>query len=78
MKQIVESEHIASREMLVDIEHPIAGKVKIPGLPVKFSHTPSKIKKGSPALGEHTREVLADYLGYDAKTIDKLQKSNVI
>lgn len=53
--EISESEHIKIREMLVEIEHPIAGKTRIPGNPVKFSKTPAKIDTHSPLLGEHNR-----------------------
>src|SRR5699024_5038093 len=51
--EISESEHIKIREMLVEIEHPVAGKTRIPGNPVKFSKTPAKIDRHSPLLGEH-------------------------
>lgn len=51
--EISESEHIRMREMLVEIEHPVAGKVRIPGNPVKLSRTPVEIKDPSPSLGEH-------------------------
>lgn len=64
IEEICEDDHISVREMLVEIEHPIAGKVKIPGHPVKFSSTPAVIKNPSPSLGEHTDEVLQTILGY--------------
>lgn len=51
--EISESEHIKMREMLIEIEHPVAGKTRIPGNPVKLSETPVQIDQPSPALGEH-------------------------
>lgn len=51
--EISESVHIKEREMLLEIEHPVAGKTRIPGNPVKLSKTPVQVKSPSPALGEH-------------------------
>lgn len=51
--EISESDHVKEREMLLDIEHPVAGSTRIPGNPVKLSSTPVQINKPSPALGEH-------------------------
>jgi len=76
--QIAESEHIKVREMLVDVEHPAAGKTRLPALPVKFSETPAQIQCASPLLGEHTKEVLRDILGLDVHTIKEFEQSGVI
>ncbi|MBY0224041.1 MULTISPECIES: CaiB/BaiF CoA transferase family protein [Sporosarcina] len=51
--EISESDHIKEREMLLEVEHPVAGKTRIPGNPVKLSATPVKVTSPSPALGEH-------------------------
>lgn len=58
IQEIVEDEHTNIREMLVDVEHPIAGTMKLVGNPVKLSSTPPIIEKRSPLLGEHTEEVI--------------------
>jgi CoA:oxalate CoA-transferase len=76
--QIAESDHIKEREMLVDVEHPVAGKTRLPALPIKFSNTPAKIQGPSPLLGEHTKEVLTQILGLDEKTIKDLEAKKVI
>src|SRR5699024_5409792 len=52
IQEISDSEHIKIREMLVEIEHPVAGKTRIPGNPVKFSETPAIIEQHSPMLGQ--------------------------
>jgi crotonobetainyl-CoA:carnitine CoA-transferase CaiB-like acyl-CoA transferase len=57
-----------AREMVVATDHPAAGKVETLGLPVKFSDTPGGIQAPAPMLGEHTREVLAEY-GYDTDKV---------
>ena len=49
-----------AREMVVDVEHPVAGRIETLGLPVKFSATPGRVARSAPRLGEHTAEVLAE------------------
>src|SRR5699024_4049296 len=56
--EICESEHTKIREMLVEIEHPIAGKTVVPGKPVKLMKTPPVIKDPSPNLGEHNEKYI--------------------
>jgi crotonobetainyl-CoA:carnitine CoA-transferase CaiB-like acyl-CoA transferase len=62
---------VAAREMVVEVEHARAGKVKALGMPVKFSEPPGPIERGAPLLGQHTREVLAD-LGYTDAQVEAL------
>ena len=47
------------------------------GFPVKLSATPGAVRRGGPALGEHTREVLAA-AGYDDEALDRLQAEGAI
>jgi crotonobetainyl-CoA:carnitine CoA-transferase CaiB-like acyl-CoA transferase len=76
--QIAESEHIKAREMLVEIEHPVAGKVRLPALPVKFAATPAVIASPPPALGQHSAEVLETILKYSPERIAALRKAGII
>jgi CoA:oxalate CoA-transferase len=76
--QIAESEHIKAREMLVEIEHPVAGKVRLPALPVKFAATPAVIASPPPALGQHTAEVLETILKYSPERIAALREAGII
>lgn len=62
---------VLARDMVVEVEHSSLGPVKALGSPVKFSHTPTEIKRGAPLLGEHTREILGEY-GYSDSDIDSL------
>ena len=64
----------AAREMVVELEHPRAGRTRALGLPVKLSATPGRITRAAPLLGEHTREVLAEF-GFSGAEIDALYAS---
>ncbi|MEU6719029.1 CoA transferase [Nonomuraea sp. NPDC046802] len=50
------------REMVAEVEHPALGPVPLPGVTVKLSRTPGAVRLPPPRLGEHTDEVLADWL----------------
>jgi crotonobetainyl-CoA:carnitine CoA-transferase CaiB-like acyl-CoA transferase len=75
--EMVEDPHIKAREMFFDVEHPIIGKMKNIGYPVKFSRTPQQFRSAAPWLGQHTTEVLGA-LGYDAQAIESLFRDEVV
>ena len=60
-----------ARDMIVETEHPTAGRVKGIGLPVKFSGTPCTWRQPAPLFGQHTREVLRER-GFSDAEIDRL------
>jgi crotonobetainyl-CoA:carnitine CoA-transferase CaiB-like acyl-CoA transferase len=66
--------HALAREMVVELEHPRAGRTRALGLPIKLSRTPGKVSRPAPVLGQHTREVLEEF-GFSAAEIESLVKS---
>ena len=78
IKQVVEHPQIKARNMLVEIEDPVVGKVSIPGFPIKFSATPGAVEDPAPLLGQHTDEVLSTILGFTNDEIEALRNKNVL
>jgi len=75
--EILDMPHVREREMCIEIEDPVAGKVKTIGQPIKFSRTPCIVKESAPQLGQHTREVLEE-LGYSGERIRKRAEDGII
>ena len=75
--QTLSDEHILSREMILDYEHPVAGAMKTLGFPAKFSETPGKFKIPAPLLGQHNKEILLE-LGYSNHEIDTFLTNSIL
>jgi CoA:oxalate CoA-transferase len=69
---------IAARDMIIEVEHPEAGKFRVVNTPFKFSRTPDKVEKASPDLGQHTQEVLGHLLGMTHQEIENLRDAGAI
>ena len=69
---------VAEREMIVEYDHPEAGKVRLPGNPIKMSGMTGAISRPAPRLGEHTDAVLAEVLSLSAKKIADLRRQGAI
>jgi crotonobetainyl-CoA:carnitine CoA-transferase CaiB-like acyl-CoA transferase len=68
---------VAAREMVIEVDHPRAGRTRALGMPVKFSEARADLARPAPLLGQHSREVLAD-LGYSAAEIEALQRAGAV
>ena len=75
---VVNDPQVLARKMIVEMLHPVAGPIKIPGLPIKFSGTPAEVEAPAPLLGEHTDRILSSYLGLSASELDELKKDGVV
>ncbi len=71
------SEHARVRENVIEIDHPVEGKVKSIGFPVKLSRTKQRVRRHPPLLGEHTDEILAE-LGYDDEARGALRRNGAV
>jgi CoA:oxalate CoA-transferase len=77
-EQFYNSPQIISREYLREIEHPIAGTLRYPGLPYKFSDMPEVAVTGAPILGQDNDAVLAEGVGVEAEDMVRLRQAGVI
>ena len=75
--QTLNNEHILARNMVQEVEHPVAGKTKVLGIPGKCTETPGRIRAAAPTLGQHTEEVLKG-LDLTEAEIEELKDNGVI
>ncbi|MDR3565025.1 MAG: CoA transferase [Negativicutes bacterium] len=76
--RVVNDVQVKSRDMIIETDHPIAGKVKMPGIPIKMSETPGSVESPAPLLGQHTEEILHEILGFTAEEVAELRSKNVL
>ena len=72
MTMICADPQINARNMVVEVDHPVAGKYKMAGSPLKFSNYPDTTYAPAPTLGQHTVQVLQEYIGMPAEEISAL------
>ena len=76
--RVFSDSQVLHRGMVEEIIHPTAGKIKLVGLPVKFSETPGEVRSPPPLLGQHTEQVLGGLLGLSAGEVEELRKAGVV
>ena len=76
VEELATDEQVIANDLVVELEHSLAGKVTMVGPPFSMSASPLEARRASPALGEHTDEVLAE-LGYDAEQVQRLRDEGV-
>jgi formyl-CoA transferase len=76
-QQVLEDPHTLEREMVIEIDHPKAGRIKSLGSPVKLSRSPLGTPRHPPLLAEHTDEVLAEF-GIEAERAAGLRARGVV
>lgn len=78
LEQAINDEQIQYRKMVVDVPHPEGGSVKVPGNPIKLSSITDEQFTSPPLLGEHTKEILEDWLDFKDEELIELDKQQII
>jgi crotonobetainyl-CoA:carnitine CoA-transferase CaiB-like acyl-CoA transferase len=78
LDETVKDPHLAARGMFIDLDHPLAGKVRTANNPIKFSLTPVERKTAAPTLGQHSKEILSRILDLSDAQIQELINNGVV
>ncbi len=77
MKELAEDEGLRATGTVVEVDHPERGAYLSVGCPIKMSDSPAEVGR-SPLLGEHTMEILSDFLGFSGKELDEIVASGAV
>lgn len=78
IEQMIADHQVQERQMIIEQNHPEAGRLMIPGVPIKFSATPAAVSCPAPILGEHTGEILETLLNMGKAEIAELKNKEVL
>jgi crotonobetainyl-CoA:carnitine CoA-transferase CaiB-like acyl-CoA transferase len=70
--------HTLARGLVRTVTHPVAGEIRMLGIPYAFNGTPATIRRPPPTLGQHTDEVLREELGFTPERIAQLRAEKVV
>ena len=75
--EVFQDPQILAQDMVINVDHPGSGMVRMLGFPIKLSETPCRVRRSAPGLGEHSDEVLAE-LDYSEAERAALRRDSVI
>jgi formyl-CoA transferase len=78
MESLFADPQVRHRNMIAEVPHPTIGKVRLTGVPIKYTSTPGRVRSAPPLLGEHTDQVLSSVLGCSPERIAALHKDGVV
>ena len=78
LEEVFADPHVQARRMVIEQQHPVAGKVRTVRNPALFSESPLEYEQGPPVLGQHTDEVLRTLLQKDEEELRTLRDEGVV
>jgi crotonobetainyl-CoA:carnitine CoA-transferase CaiB-like acyl-CoA transferase len=78
MESLFNDPQVLHRRMVEVVDHPTIGKLKLVGIPVKYSEATPRIRRPPPLLGEHTEEILRETLGFSDAEIGRLRDQQIV
>ena len=76
--EMIADPQVQAREMFVDLDHPVYGRLKTTGSPLKMSETPGRVGWLAPPPGEHNEDVFVNLLGYSHEDLARWREEGVI
>jgi crotonobetainyl-CoA:carnitine CoA-transferase CaiB-like acyl-CoA transferase len=74
----VEGEHLNARGFFTEMEHPVIGKIKMPGEISRLTGSPWSLRRHTPLLGQHNKEIYCGELGFSEEELIQLKRQRVI
>ncbi|MFC1913995.1 CaiB/BaiF CoA transferase family protein [Chloroflexota bacterium] len=71
-------EQALANDYIIEVDHPVLGHIKFPGIPITFSETPMKFLSFAPEFGQHTEEILSELCGYTWEQMDEMRSEHII
>jgi crotonobetainyl-CoA:carnitine CoA-transferase CaiB-like acyl-CoA transferase len=78
IRELFDDPQVVANDLIAELSHSQWGRVRQTGLLAKFSATPGTVERAAPLLGEHTDEILREYLGYSADRIARLRAAGIV
>ena len=78
IQEVFENAQVKARKMRVDLPHPVSGTVPSVANPIRFSKTGVEYRTAPPALGQHSKKILKDILGYGDEAISELYEQGIV
>ena len=78
LREVFSDPQVSARDMITEVEHAVAGTLRLLGTPLKLSDTPGGVRTPPPRLGEHTEHVLIHDLGLDRSRVAALSAEGVV
>ena len=76
--EVATDQHLKFRGMIRDVDHPISGKVQVPGSPIRLSNSPTADTTPAPLIGQHTEDILQNFLEMSAEQLENYKNKKII